>query len=266
MAKPKKPSMLSRQRQLRAQQQQVKQASQNNLPPRGGTSGGGGGNMVRRPSSLPAQRGGPMTQSPRGQATSNRVDQVRVRDMGTTKPQQMGGATPGRPTPATPPKSLPAGRAGGSLAIRANRPGLTAAVASLAAPVVDAAAQGIANAYGRAVNRERSQRAAESGQRGRYVPGNQQVKFEKPKPPAVKPPASVPSRSSAAPQRSASPARVSNPAPKAAAKAADKKPMEKAYGESGKNLYMASKKNNPLMQRTFGYQTGEAPDQKKKKS
>ena len=173
MAKPKKPSMLSRQRQLRAQQQQVKKASQNNLPPRGGTAGGGGGNIIRRPSGMPTQRGGPMTQSPRGQATSNRVDQVRVRDMGTTKPQQMGGTTPSRPTPATSPRSLPAGRAGGSLAIRANRPGLTAAVASLAAPVVDAAAQGIANAYGRAINRERSQRAAESGQRGRYVPGDQ---------------------------------------------------------------------------------------------
>lgn len=266
MAKPKKPSMLSRQRQLRAQQQQVKKASQNNLPPRGGTSGGNGGSMVRRPSGMPTQRGGPITQSPRGQATSNRVDQVRVRDMGTIKPQQMGGATPGRPTPATSPRSLPAGRAGGALTIRANRPGATAAVAEAGSYLVDAAAKSLVNAYGRAVNRERSQRAAESGQRGRYVPGNQQVKFEKPKPPAVKPPASVPSRSSAAPQRSASPARVSNPAPKAAAKAADKKPMEKAYGESGKDLYMASKKNNPLMQRTFGYQTGDAPDQKKKKS
>ena len=38
-------------------------------------------------------------------------------------------------------------------------------------------------------------------------------------------------------------------------------PTEKAYGESGKDLYMAGKGNNPLMQRTFGYQTGKAPDQ-----
>lgn len=46
---------------------------------------------------------------------------------------------------------------------------------------------------------------------------------------------------------------------------ADSKPMEKAYGESGKELYQAAKKNNPLMQRTFGYQTGEAPSQKTEK-
>ena len=38
-------------------------------------------------------------------------------------------------------------------------------------------------------------------------------------------------------------------------------PTEKAYGESGKDLYMAGKGNNPLMQRMFGYQTGKAPDQ-----
>ena len=64
---------------------------------------------------------------------------------------------------------------------------------------------------------------------------------------------------------------TSKPKPKPAAPAAAKpkpkpqsKPMEKAYGESGKDLYQAAKKNNPLMQRTFGYQTGDAPDQKKK--
>lgn len=267
MAKPKKPSMLSRQRQLRAQQQQVKQASQNNLPPRGGTSGGNGGSMVRRPSGMPTQRGGPMTQSPRGQATSARVDQATIKDLGTVKAPKVGSATPSRLSPATPPKALPAGRAGGALSIRANRPGASMVIAQLAQPLAEEAGKRIANAYGRAINRERSQRAAESGQRGRYVPGDQQVKFEKPKPPAVKPPAvSTPSRGSSTPQRSGPPARVSNPAPKAAAKATDKKPMEKAYGESGKDLYMAYKKNNPLMQRTFGYQTGDAPDQKKKKS
>lgn len=283
MAKPKKPSMLSRQRQLRAQQQQVKQASQNNLPPRGGTSGGNGGSMVRRPSGMPTQRGGPMTQSPRGQATSARVDQATIKDLGTVKVPKVGGATPSRLSPATPPKALPAGRAGGALTIRANRPGATAAVAEAGSYLVDAAAKSLVNAYGRAINRERSQRAAESGQRGRYIPRGQQVgggmggvgnippqegrmnnpNFGKrPQPPA----ASTPSRGSSTPQRGGSPARVSNPAPKAAVKAPAKKPMEKAYGESGKDLYMASKKNNPLMQRTFGYQTGDAPDQKKKKS
>ena len=53
---------------------------------------------------------------------------------------------------------------------------------------------------------------------------------------------------SRAPQR---PAASQPPAPR--------QPMEKAYGDSGKDLYMASKKNNPLMQRTFGYQTGGGP-------
>jgi hypothetical protein len=272
MAKPKKSSMLSRQRQLRAQQQQVKQASQNNLPPRGGSSGGNGGAVVRRPNNLPTQRGGPMTQSPRGQTTSARVDPARIKDLGTVKVPnsgrpQLGGASPSRPTP---PNALPAGRAGGSLAIRANRPGATAAVAEAGSYLVDAAAKSLVNAYGRAINRERSQRAAESGQRGRYAPGNQQVKFEKPeqpkKPADKKPAASTPNRGSSTPQRSGPSARITNPAPKAATKAPAKKPMEKAYGESGKDLYMASKKNNPLMKRTFGYQTGDAPDQKKKKS
>jgi hypothetical protein len=250
MAKPKKSSMLSRQRQLRAQQQQVKQASQNNLPPRGGSSGGNGGAVVRRPNNLPTQRGGPMTQSPRGQTTSARVDPARIKDLGTVKVPnsgrpQLGGASP-------------------------SRPGATAAVAEAGSYLVDAAAKSLVNAYGRAINRERSQRAAESGQRGRYAPGNQQVKFEKPeqpkKPADKKPAASTPNRGSSTPQRSGPSARITNPAPKAAAKAPEKKPMEKAYGESGKDLYMASKKNNPLMKRTFGYQTGDAPDQKKKKS
>ena len=60
---------------------------------------------------------------------------------------------------------------------------------------------------------------------------------------------------------------VSKPKAKPTATASKpKKPMEKAYGSSGKELYMASKKNNPLMQRTFGYQTGEGPGQKKKET
>ena len=44
-------------------------------------------------------------------------------------------------------------------------------------------------------------------------------------------------------------------------KAAPVFPTEEAYGSDGKDLYMAGKGNNPLMQRTFGYQTGKAPDQ-----
>jgi len=70
-----------------------------------------------------------------------------------------------------------------------------------------------------------------------------------------------------APAASTAPKPKPKPAAPAAAKPKPKpqsKPMEKAYGESGKDLYQAAKKNNPLMQRTFGYQTGDAPDQKKK--
>lgn len=73
-----------------------------------------------------------------------------------------------------------------------------------------------------AIQQERSQRAAESGQRGRYAPGNQQVKFDKPespkkpvdkKPGGVKPAAEQPTTFT----RPA--ARVSSPAPKPATKA-----------------------------------------------
>jgi len=64
----------------------------------------------------------------------------------------------------------------------------------------DAAINWYGNALRKAVQKERSQRAAESGQRGRYVPGNQQVKFEKPAPTKT-PPAQQPARPAAAPNR-----------------------------------------------------------------
>ena len=38
-------------------------------------------------------------------------------------------------------------------------------------------------------------------------------------------------------------------------------PQPSSYGADGKSLYNAGKGDNPLMQRTFGYQTGQAPDQ-----
>lgn len=74
-----------------------------------------------------------------------------------------------------------------------------------------------------AVQRERSQRAAESGQRGRYAPGNQQVKFDKPaeqpktadkKPAGVKTASQQPTTTTRPPA-----ARVSSPAPKPQPKA-----------------------------------------------
>ena len=117
------------------------------------------------------------------------------------------------------------------------------------------------------------------------VKGKPTAGESKPAPPAAKPKpkprgmANIPPKEANAPvnvqARKPKPApaasTTSKPTPKPAAPAAAKpkpkpqsKPMEKAYGESGKDLYQAAKKNNPLMQRTFGYQTGDAPDQKKK--
>jgi len=175
MAKPKKPSMLTRQRQLKAQKDQVKQASEKKLPPSGGSSGSGGGQIVRRPNSLP----------------------VPVR------------AESKKATPALPP-----GKPGGPLAIKRNGGNRAAVVAAIAAPVVDAAAKGIANAYGRAVNKERSQRAAESGQRGRYIPGDQQVQFNKTKQPAEKKPATPPVKATAQRTTAMPASRMTPPIPK----------------------------------------------------
>lgn len=88
--KSKQPSYLQRQRQLRAQQQQVRQASSNKLPP--------------------GKKGGDVTKPKPGKTTATSkpapVQQVRVRDLGTTKPNQMGGSTP---------RALPPGRTGGAL-------------------------------------------------------------------------------------------------------------------------------------------------------
>lgn len=95
----------------------------------------------------------------------------------------------------------------------------------------------------------------------------------KPKPTAAKPtPAksttakATPSKSTPAKTTSVKPTPSKPKAKPTATASKPKKPMEKAYGSSGKELYMASKKNNPLMQRTFGYQTGEGPGQKKKET
>lgn len=94
MAKPKKPSMLSRQRQLRQQQQQVRNASSNNLPPRGGSGGGRGGAVTRPGNSTPATRGGALARTGTSKPTDGRIEPVRVREIpNQTRPQ------PGRPTP-----------------------------------------------------------------------------------------------------------------------------------------------------------------------
>lgn len=78
------------------------------------TAGAGGGLAKRQSSAVttrqsgkPATSGGQVQPSTGGGASSNRVQQVRVRDLGTTKPNQMGGSTS---------RAFPPGRAGGALA------------------------------------------------------------------------------------------------------------------------------------------------------
>lgn len=85
MAKPKKPSMLSRQRQLRQQQQQVRRASSNNLPPRGG-SGGGRGGAVTRSGGATQARGGAIVKAGQSTPTNTRVVPVKVRAIDSPKP------------------------------------------------------------------------------------------------------------------------------------------------------------------------------------
>ena len=78
------------------------------------TAGAGGGLAKRQSSAVttrqsgkPATTGGRVQPSTGGGASSNRVQPVRVRDLGTTKPNQMSGNTP---------RALPPGRSGGALA------------------------------------------------------------------------------------------------------------------------------------------------------
>lgn len=77
------------------------------------TAGAGGGLAKRqssavttRQSGTPATTGGRVQPSTSGGASSNRVQPVRVRDLGSTKPNQMSGSTP---------RALPPGRTGGAL-------------------------------------------------------------------------------------------------------------------------------------------------------
>jgi hypothetical protein len=152
------------------------------------TAGAGGGLAKRQSSAVsqrtsgkPATQGGRVTPSASGQASSNRVQQVRVRDLGTTKPSAMSGSGS---------RALPPGRAGGGLA----RVGSAAASAAKNLPKAAKFASGLRNglisaalyeggsraieagvgAYKNAIRTERGQQAASSGQSGRYVPGKQQ--------------------------------------------------------------------------------------------
>lgn len=170
----------------------------------GTRTAGAGGGLAKRPSSAvtarqsgkPTTTGGRVQQSSSGSASSNRVQQVRVRDLGSSRPNQMSGN--GRP-------ALPPGRSGGALsrvasaaegavknagrtgkALTGLKGGLVGAALSLGG---SAAIEAGVNAYKNAIRKERGQQAAESGQYGRYIPGSQQVRPPVPKP-APKPSAS----------------------------------------------------------------------------
>lgn len=257
--KPKPPSMLQRQRALRNQQQKNKQQSSRQLPP--GKKGG------------PAVKTNPTTQKP---AQPNPVEQVRVRDLGSAKPQQLPSGTQ---------RALPAGRAGGALSrvgeaanstaknltktggrLSGLKGGLIAgALYDAGSRAIDAYASGLKNA----IRTERGQRAAESGQSGRYIPGNQQSRggmggvgniprsegplnnpnYGKPATPQRTQPAV--SRSTSNSSGSSRPSQPSTPPPRripSPASDAGMKNQDKNY-------------RGNLFEKTFGYKTGNAPDQ-----
>lgn len=248
MPKPKRPSMLTRQRQLRAQQQQVRNASRNNLPPQGGTGGGRGGAVAPRSGSAPVQRGGALAQSSRGRAVDGRVEPVRVRveaPRGSSAPKPMGG---------TPPRALPPGAAGGALARRTPGGGISEPLIGIEAG--RALGNAIAPPYIRAIKREQTDRWRETGGQGRYSPRGQQVgggmggvsnippaegRLNNPNygKPGVKPAPSRPS--SPAPSRSSAPAPSKPAAPKPAAPAQSKN-MDENYAAWAKaNQGLAAK-------------------------
>lgn len=92
MAKQKKPSMLARQRQLRAQKEQVKKASSKNLPPSGGSGGGKGGKLATS-----GDRPGALTKSGSGKVADMRIQPVRVREVKPQPPKMSGGNPPKLP-------------------------------------------------------------------------------------------------------------------------------------------------------------------------
>ena len=107
--KPKKPSSLQRQRQLRAQQQQVKRASSKTLPP--GKKGG----AVTKPQAAKLKT------TPK----SAPVEKVRVRDLGPTKPKPLSGASQ---------RALPPGRPGGAVTKPSAKPSAKPSVKPSAKP------------------------------------------------------------------------------------------------------------------------------------
>lgn len=210
------------------------------------TAGAGGGlakrqssAVTQRTSDKPATQGGRVTSSASGQTSSSRVQQVRVRDLGTTKPSAMSGSGS---------RALPPGNQGGQLTRVArgaasaakNLPKAARFASGLKGGLISAALYeggsraidaGV-GAYKNAIRAERGQQAASSGQSGRYVPGNQQVKPPAPKPkPVAKPPATQ-SRSGSTPSMSGSSSSPRSSAPSTPARQAPAATPTKPFGGS----------------------------------
>lgn len=335
MAKPKKTSMLARQRQLRQQQQQVRNASSNKLPSRGNSGGGNGGGLGRRPESADSRPGGAVAQS--RSSLGSRRSQPRTQRGGSLETAGPTIDVKARPPRSAPPITNPNGTTGAQARQLANalpnrRPAQPGT--SRPQPVSRAAAaqaKAAEAAKGTSSTNVRTGQPAKIKGGGRLIGGGnaailalqaanavqdklmtpEQLKVKraneisrdniqfpkfpsgqkKSQPPAPRPSVSSltdkggifnvnktgnvkvtpkkkeesnnTSTSSQQPARQAPQERRSNPIPKASSSnTKPAQPTEKAYGESGKDLYMASKKNNPLMQRTFGYQTGDGPSSK----
>lgn len=104
-----------------------------------------------------------------------------------------------------------------------------------------------------AIQQERSQRAAESGQRGRYAPGNQQVKFDKPEAPK-KPVDKKPAGVQPAAQQPTTVYRSNNTRPQAQPKAAPTAPKQSSNMDD--NYAVWAKANKGLAEKVKAGQSG----------
>ena len=116
--KPKQPSMLTRQRQLRNQQQQVKRASSNQLPPSGGTSANRPKAVAQRTATAVGQRVTQDVATIRALADNMRRNQARAdRQIPADKSPSTRRVGPGGANPK-PQGQLPPGQRGGQLRTR----------------------------------------------------------------------------------------------------------------------------------------------------
>lgn len=223
-----------------------------------------------RPQLPPGRQGGALaTRSSGGSPASTRVQPVNVREVQPTRPN-----LPGR-RPALPPAA-------------SRVPGWLRGAAGVGGTLMSGVTGGIALAQGLSELRQMNDRRREAaaGPRGlrqtSAQEGSRFTRLQQAQPaanaeslldkakrerqtrqtPAARQPASnnnsggrLPYRPSGSPYV---PRAAVQPAPSAPGPV---KAKPSNYGPDGKSLYNADKKDNPLMQRTFGYQTGNAPDQ-----